>query len=187
MLAVVDWSTVWATVFFTWIWATLYLAGAFTESSYKWGFFGFAVFTNVLIAWLLFGVGRRHVGRIEHLASKSFTMLAAWQVFLTYASYNPLKFADPGLTVYRFMYAVAWATAEGSNRIHVDSEMIFYAILDTLAFGVFALLLVFKTRTLDLDYLGLTSHENGRLRDGQLIGNGDGTVPARSTKPEATV
>ena len=77
----------------------------------------------------------------------------------------------------RMLYAVAWACSEGSNSIHVDSEQIFYCILDTLSFGVFSVLLVMQTKKLDLDYLRLSSHENGRLRDSHGILSGNG--PAR--------
>lgn len=74
----------------------------------------------------------------------------------------------------RMMYAIAWASSEGSNSIEVDSEQIFYSILDTLSFGLFSLLLVLQTKKLDLDYLRLTSHDNGRLRDAHGIMGGDG-------------
>ena len=82
LLAAVDWASVWFTVFLVFIWATLYLAGALTNSSYRWGFFGMAVFTHVVIGWMALGVARGHIGRIEQLSHKAFTMLAAWEVFM---------------------------------------------------------------------------------------------------------
>lgn len=161
LLSTVDWPSVWFSTFLTMIWAALYLGGAHVVSRYKWGFFAFAVFTHLLIAWMLFGVAKRHVGRIEQLANKAFTMLAGYEIFMM------------------MLYAIAWAVCEGSNSVAVDSEMIFYSIFDTLSFGVFAVLLVFQTKKLDFDYLRLSSNENGRLRDGHGIFNNGAT---RATK-----
>ena len=74
------------------------------------------------------------------------------------------------------LYAIAWACSEGSNAVEVDSEQILYAIFDSLSFSVFTILLVARTRNLDLDYLCLSSHENGRLRDSHGIIGGNGAA-----------
>jgi len=63
----------------------------------------------------------------------------------------------------RLLYPISWALSEGGNRITNDSEQIFYSVLDVLSQGVFSIMLLALTRTLDFDELDLGFTESGRV------------------------
>lgn len=55
------------------------------------------------------------------------------------------------------VYPIAWALCEGGNVISVDSEMIFYGILDLLAKPVFTVMHLFLLRNVDIDRFQFSS------------------------------
>jgi len=148
LLSGADWPGVLFAVVLAMIWAVMYLCGALTISSYKWGFFVFAVYVQFVLVWQLLFVARTFAGRHDVVVRNAFSMLALYEL---------------GLMT---LYAVAWGVSEASNTIQNDSEMVFYAVLDVLTQGVFAVLLIFRTGNLDLDYLRLAGTDYGRLPHG---------------------
>jgi bacteriorhodopsin len=146
LLSGVGWATIIFTTFLTMSWATLMLLGTLTPTKYKWGFFVFAVFTYVLIGWNLLGVARAHVGTLDATPRGVFTMLAAYEAFLL------------------FLYHICAGISEYGNVISPTGEHIFYCILDVLSQGVFALLLILRTKGIDYDYLNLGWAGEGRVR-----------------------
>lgn len=92
------------------------------------------------------------------------------------------------------LYPISWALSEGGNRITNDAEQIFYVVLDVLSQGVFSVVLLFMSRKLDFDLLGLAFSEYGRIKNRASEkmhpatgrnGGGDGG-PANSATTEAT-
>lgn len=69
------------------------------------------------------------------------------------------------LTSPRALYPISWGLSEGGNRIQVDSESVFYGVLDIFTQGVFSVVLIAATRKLDFDRMGLGFTEYGRIRD----------------------
>lgn len=147
LLSGVGWASILYTIGLTMLWASMFLMGMFVRSSYKWGFLAIGVVIYFLIAWQSMGVAKRYALRMDVLTHKTYTNLAAWTLFLM------------------LLYPIAWGVSEGGNRITNDSEQIFYGVLDVLSQGVFAVLLVFLTRRLDFDHLGLGFSEYGRIHD----------------------
>ncbi|KAK6457895.1 plasma membrane heat shock protein [Scheffersomyces xylosifermentans] len=96
------------------------LIGSLIESTYKWGYFTFAV------AALLFA-----------------------EVYIFINSFNAwrLTTSRTGILVVYFdllvwiLYPIAWGLSEGGNKIQPDSEAVFYGILDLITFLVVPLAL----------------------------------------------
>jgi bacteriorhodopsin len=113
------------------------LVGALVTSSYKWGYFAFAMFSLFYIAWNLAWVGRKHAYALGSNVSRTFLMCGVWTVF------------------FWFLYPIAWGLSEGGNVIAPDSEAVFYGILDICTKPIFGCLLLFGHRNIDPATLGL--------------------------------
>jgi len=151
LLAGVGWGTILFTILCVWVYTVSHLVGALVRTSYKWGFFAFGVFAYLLLAWKVLGVGRSFSNRLYADTTKTFSMLAAWELFLL------------------LLYPIAWGLSEGGNVIHPDSEQAFYCTLYTLSQGVFALLLVVMTNKYDRDRMGVAFADYGRHRPGGIL------------------
>lgn len=123
----VSWATIFFAVFLQEIWVVSWLCGALVESSYKWGYFAFGIFAYFVLAYVMMVWGREHAARIN--TGKSYTMLA-------------------GILVLAWMaFPIAWGLNEGSNRLSVTGEMIFYGILDLIAVPIYGtLFLIYSKR-----------------------------------------
>jgi len=148
LMSGVGWASILFSIGLTMLWTLLLLLGALVRSSYKWGFFVLALVSYILLAWQMLGVARGHANRLDATTHKTFSTLAAWLI---------------GLMA---LYFIAWGVSEGGNRITNDSEVVFYAVLDVLSQGLWALGLIALARQLDHDYLRLGFSEFGRVRDG---------------------
>jgi bacteriorhodopsin len=147
LLSGVGWASILFTIGLVMLWATMFLIGMFVHTTYKWGFFVFAIVLYAFIGWQTLGNARSYATRFDAGTLSTFTILAGWQLF------------------FMLLYPISWGLSEGGNRISNDSEQIFYSILDVATQGVFSLLLIFLTRSLDFDYLGLGFTEYGRVHD----------------------
>ncbi|EGW34822.1 uncharacterized protein SPAPADRAFT_53224 [Spathaspora passalidarum NRRL Y-27907] len=91
------------------------LIGALIESSYKWGYFTFAVFAQ-LFAMFLIGRDLFHsFGAASRSGLGNMFVLFAFVVWI--------------------LYPICWGLSEGGNVIQPDSEAAFYGILDVITFG----------------------------------------------------
>jgi len=147
LMSGVGWASILFTIGLVMLWATMFLIGMFVRSSYKWGFFAIAIVLYALIAWQSMGVARSYANKLDPTTHKTFTTLAGYTLF------------------WMLLYPISWGVSEGGNRITNDSEQIFYGILDVFSQGVFSLLLIFLTRRLDFDHLGLGFTEYGRIHN----------------------
>ncbi|TGZ78457.1 family A G protein-coupled receptor-like protein, partial [Ascodesmis nigricans] len=152
LLSGVGWGSIIYTVGLVMLWALMFLLGALVASSYKWGFWIIAVVLYFLICWQVMGVARRFASRVSTEAGRIFLMLAGWELLMM------------------LLYPIAWACCEGGNKITNDTEQAFYAVLDTLSQGAFAVALLFLTRALDFDAHRLSFHEDGRIHNDRIHG-----------------
>ncbi|KAK4146494.1 uncharacterized protein C8A04DRAFT_25720 [Dichotomopilus funicola] len=110
----VPWSTVGYQVVLAWVWVLSLLVAGFTGSLYKWGFFGFGLVAEGVLAWgTLFpspapGNTSGGVRRGEYLA------LAGAVNFLW------------------VLYPLAWGLTDGGNYLGVTPGFIWFGILDLL-------------------------------------------------------
>lgn len=89
------------------------LAGALVASSYKWGYFVFAMVALFFIAWNVLFVGVKHSRALSAEIGRTYILCGGWTIFLW------------------FIYPIAWGLSEGGNVISGDSEAVFYGILGT--------------------------------------------------------
>ena len=113
------------------------LVGALIASTYKWGYFVFAMVALFFIAYNVTWVGRKHAAVLGSHVSRTYLMCGVWTIFLW------------------FIYPIAWGLCEGGNLISPDSEAVFYGVLDILAKPVFGAMLLFGHRNIDPATLGL--------------------------------
>ncbi|KAL7268675.1 hypothetical protein RUND412_008693 [Rhizina undulata] len=147
LLSGVGWASILFTIGLTMLWATMFLIGEFVSSSYKWGFFVFAICLYFFICWQTLGIARRYAYRVDPEVHKTFAGLTAYLLF------------------FMALYPISWGLSEGGNVIKNDSECVFYGILDVFSQGLFAAALLFTTQRLDFDRLQLSFSEYGRIKD----------------------
>lgn len=117
------------------------LVGALVSSSYKWGYFVFGCVALFYIVYVLVWEARKHANGISSDAGKAFLYCGSLTAFLW------------------ILYPLAWGLCEGGNVIPVDSEGIFYGILDLFAKPGFGALLLWGHRNISPSSLGLTIHD----------------------------
>jgi len=137
LTAGLPWPTILYTILLDEVMVVTGLVGALVASSYKWGYFTFAMFALFGIAWNVVFVARKHATVLGSDVSRTFLICGVWTISLW------------------FLYPIAWGLCEGGNVIGADGEAIFYGILDILAKPVFGALLLFGHRNIDPARLGL--------------------------------
>lgn len=125
------------------------LIGALVSTSYKWGYF-----TIGAVAWILLFYN------FTAVAVPSLGTLNACTVEPKLRSVFLMILGCVGL-IYS-LYPVAWGLAEGGNVISPTSEGVFYGILDILALPALNSAVLFFSRKLDIDELGLGIPEGTR-------------------------
>ncbi|KAF8453343.1 hypothetical protein BGX38DRAFT_1249754 [Terfezia claveryi] len=141
LMTAVGWSTIIWTIALSILYAVMLLVGALTRTSYKWGYFVFALLAYFLLAYQLL-----HVALV-------FTCCGIYPLFLT-------------ILLCRLLYPISWGLSEGGNVISNDGECVFYGVLDIISKGLFALGLLYIARNLDFKRLGLWMHDHGRIAPG---------------------
>lgn len=137
LTAALPWHTVMVTLILGITMVVTALAGALTRTAYKWGFYVFSLVALFSILYKLLAVGPKHAGPLGADVKKAYFGLAAFISFVW------------------LLYPICWGLSEGGNVISVDSEMIFYGVLDILSKAVFGFLVnTFHTK-IDPARLGL--------------------------------
>jgi bacteriorhodopsin len=123
----------WATILFSMavleIWIVSWLSGALVHSSYRWGYFTFGLIAYLVLAYILLAWGvtsSRSLG-----SNKSYVLLAGLLVLVW------------------VVYPISWGLSEGSNRLSVTGEMVFYSILDLISVPIYGTILLLLSRRFD--------------------------------------
>lgn len=137
LTAGLPWPTILYTILIDEIMIVTGLVGALVASSYKWGYFVFAMFALFFICYNVIFVGIKASRHISKEVGNVYFQCGAWTMFLW------------------FIYPIAWGLCEGGNVISSDGEAVFYGVLDLLAKPVFGAILLFGHRNIDPAVLGL--------------------------------
>lgn len=70
-----------STIGLTMLWATMFLTGALVASSYKWGFFVFAILIYFFLIYQVLGAARGYASRVDQGVHKIFSGLSAYIFF----------------------------------------------------------------------------------------------------------
>ena len=151
LLSGVSWATILFVVALQEIWVVSWLCGALVSTSYKWGYYAFGVFAYIAVAYFLLHWGLNRSRRFE--SAKSYPTLAGMLVGLW------------------LLFLIAWGLSEGSNRLSVTGEMVFYGILDLIAVPVYGSLFLVLSRRVDPYLVSFT--QRGRVGGTDHRGGGD--------------
>jgi bacteriorhodopsin len=149
LLTGLSWATILFAVTLLEIWVVSWLCGALVTTSYKWGYFTFGTFAYLVLAYLLLAWGIDSSRRLG--TNKNYSMLAAI------------------LVVVWMVYPISWGLNEGSNRISVTGEMIWYGIMDLITVPFFGSLLLVLSRKFDHASM-FPFTQRGRIGDGYGTG-----------------
>jgi len=160
LLSGVSWATIIFAIALQEIWVVSWLCGSLVSTSYKWGYYAFGVFAYLVLAYIMLSWGIEHAKRIR--TSKEYTLLA-------------------GILVLAWVgFPIAWGLSEGSNKLSVTGEMIFYGILDLIAIPVYGTLFLLSTRRFNPSLFTFT--QVGRVRETE-----DRRVPLTNTDANIAV
>ncbi|CAK7265151.1 hypothetical protein SEPCBS119000_001366 [Sporothrix epigloea] len=144
LLSGLPWATLAYQVFLAWFWILTYLAGAYTATNYKWGFFAFGTVAWIFLAasqWAL--DGRRSAVRVG--VARDHTLLSGW------------------LNLLWLLYPIAWGLSDGGNKIGTTSDFVFFGILDVLMLPVLSFATLFLSRNWDYGKLNIAFTQYGRV------------------------
>lgn len=159
LLSGVSWATILFIVALQEIWVVSWLCGALVSTSYKWGYYAFGLFAYIVLSYLLLSWGIKQSGYIR--TKKTYTLLA-------------------GLLVIAWaLYPIAWGLSEGSNRLSVTGENVFYGILDIVAIPIFgSLFLSLVSKRVSPEVARFT--QTGRVHDSSEYGSSHGLSTGHS-------
>jgi len=143
LLSGVSWATIVYNVGLTWIWIAAWLAGALVATTYKWGYFAFGLFAELLLIVSLLHTGSITAKRVG-IASHHW-LIAGWLSFIW------------------LIYPIAYGVDDGGNRIRVTSGWIFIGILDILSTLTTTFLVLLLSRKWDYRSLNLYFTQYGRV------------------------
>ncbi|CAR65621.1 DEHA2D05654p [Debaryomyces hansenii CBS767] len=119
------------------------LIGILIPSSYRWGYFTFAVSAQ-LFAMSLILVSMFSAAKSVH-TNKAAIIFIAFQLLVW------------------ILYPICWGLSEGGNRIQPDSEAVFYGILDLITFSFVPIILTWINASgVDEDFFHKVMHLNLR-------------------------
>ena len=162
ILSGISWASVVYNIALAWIWIISYLVGAFTATSYKWGFFAFGTVAYILLAVSTLTDGLKGADRVG--VKRDYLPLAGW------------------LNLLWLLYPIAWALSDGGNYIGVTAGFIWFGILDILLLTGIGFAVLFFSRRWDYGRLNIAFTQYGR------VAAREGTFPEKhaAAPPAAT-
>ncbi|PCH36592.1 heat shock protein 30 [Wolfiporia cocos MD-104 SS10] len=115
------------------------LVGALVHSTYKWGYYVFGCTALLYIWYALLWHAPSSTFAAGGVVRRGYYLAAGYFAFML------------------ITYPICWACAEGGNVITVDSDMIWYGILDCLTIPVFLGFFLWEIRDVDYNAFGLHS------------------------------
>lgn len=164
----VSWATILYNITLGWAWIAIWLAGALTPTTYKWGFFTFG-----LLAYFLLSASLLHTGSIT---AKRLNITSHYSGISGY------------LVFFWMLYPIAWGVDDGGNKIGVTSGWIFFGILDLFTVPFLSLAILFLARSWDYRNLNLYFTQYGRVPQGSVMPERVGeekAAEAHATAPAA--
>ncbi|KAF3766242.1 family A G protein-coupled receptor-like protein [Cryphonectria parasitica EP155] len=162
LISGVSWATIAYTVFLSWTWVLAYLFTAYTDSTYKWGFYAFGTIAYLLLAYeTLFESRRSLAGRDLGAVRTHHLGLASWVNLLW------------------LNYPIAFGISDGGNVIGVVGSFIYFGILDVLLVPVVAGAFLFLARRWDYGRMNIAFTQYGRVRAAP------GTFPEKNNNGDA--
>lgn len=143
LLSGISWATIVFQVFLSWFWVLTYIAGAYTTTHYKWGFFAFGTVAWIILTLSQWALGRKSARRVG--VARDYTMLLGW------------------LTLLWMLYPVAWGLSDGGNEIGETAGFIFFGILDVLVLPVLAFITMGQSNDWDYSKLNIAFTQYGRV------------------------
>uniref|UniRef100_A0A060TI52 ARAD1D36212p n=1 Tax=Blastobotrys adeninivorans TaxID=409370 RepID=A0A060TI52_BLAAD len=147
VISSVPWPTTWFTILAQEVMIVGLLVGIVIHSTYKWGFFVFAVVGYFVVA---------------------FNLLFSFRKTATYLDgrlFNGVQMASGAVCFLLLLYPICWGLSEGGNAIAVDSEAVFYGILDLLMFVVVNCFFQVVVRNADFTTLGISRPTGGAFHE----------------------
>lgn len=141
LTAGMPWPTILITLLADEVMIVTGLVGALTRTSYKWGYYTFAMLAFFYVIYSLAITGRGYANALGKEVSRTYNMCGV----LTLGIW--------------LLYPIAWGVSEGGNVLHPDSEAIFYGILDLIAKPVFGTMLIIGHRPITSEMLGLRIYD----------------------------
>lgn len=128
------------------IWVLGLLVGALIQSSYKWGYFTFAAFSQLVAISLLFK------GIASSLTTKGSSLKKFGHFLIGFQ------------IIVWLLQTVNWGLSEGGNRIQPDSEAAWTGVLDLITFAFIPTALTFiNIKSLDEDFFHKLSYNNSHF------------------------
>lgn len=109
------------------------------------GFFTFGVVAFFFVAYTILYEGRAYARSLGADVFRLYNILALWTVSIA------------------FIYPIIWGVAEGGNVIAPDSEAVAYGVLDLASKVVFAAVLLWGLRNIDVERLGIHIRDAGQF------------------------
>jgi len=137
--------TIWYTILINQVFVITRLVGALVKSTYKWGFFTFGVAAFFFVAYTILYEGRAYARTLGADVFRLYNILAIWTVSIA------------------LIYPIIWGVSEGGNVIPPDSEAVAYGVLDLASKVVFAAVLLWGHRNIDIERLGIHIRDANQL------------------------
>ncbi|KAK9453302.1 hypothetical protein V1511DRAFT_462620 [Dipodascopsis uninucleata] len=118
------------------------LIGSLVPSTYKWGYFTIGVSAWFLVAYNLVYVGYQSLGELS--ATNVHPELK--KMYIGLVSCMCLIYS---------LYPISWGLSEGGNVITPTSEGVFYGVLDIIALPILNTAVLYMSRRLDFEEIGL--------------------------------
>jgi bacteriorhodopsin len=148
LLSGLSWATILFAVSLQEIWVASWLSGSLVATSYRWGYFAFGLFAYFTLAYILLSWGIAHARLVP--TQKKYTNLVVL------------------LVVVWLGFPIAWGLSEGSNRLSITGEMIFYGILDIIAVPVYGTMFLMLSTRFDASRFQFT--QVGRVQEIYPVG-----------------
>ena len=145
------------------------LIAALVQSQYKWGYFAMGIAAYIYVGHVLLGPGRLGAVSIGSDVGRPYIITSGIIVFIG------------------FLYFLAFGLSEGGNVITVDSEAVFYGVLDligTLGVGVYFL---WAVRAVGLDRLAWRESRESHLEKSAGPRASDATATIHPTTAPAPI
>ncbi len=142
LLARLDWPIIFMNFISTEVYVISLLVACVVHSTYKWGFFTFAIAGFIVTLINLYTSGLKSATEVGSDVRGAYIK-----------SLSILSF-------FWLLYPICFGLSEGGNVIQPDSEAVFYGVLDVCLFLIYPIIFLFFTKGISLERLNLRAYLN---------------------------